>query len=214
MITLWGRKSSINVQKVTWTLAELGLAYEHKNVGGDQGGLNTPEFLKLNPQGLIPVLQDDDLTIWESHAIVRYLCAKYAENNLWFTDPAKQSLSERWVDWTITTLQPYYLGLFWMFFRMPPEKRKQKEITATVNQCEKKFALLDNHLAHQPYLAGNQFTMADIPAGSLLYRYFEMGLDVSRPPHLMQWYERLAERDAYQKTIMTSFEELRAKTGP
>jgi glutathione S-transferase len=212
MITLWGRKNSINVQKVLWTLAELNLSYEHKNVGGDNGGLDSAEFLQLNPHGRIPVLQDSKLTVWESNSIVRYLCAQYGKNILWFADPATQSLSERWVDWSLASLQPFYLGLFWGFYRTPPEKRNDHAIQGARENCIAHVDLINKHLAQHNYMAGNNFTMADILIGVLMFRYFEMGVNLPKPVNVMRWYDQLTQRPAYRETVMVPFDELRAKS--
>ncbi len=104
MIKIWGRRSAYNVQKVLWTVGELGLAYQHIDAGGSAGGLDQPDFLAMNPHGRIPVLVDDDLTVWESNSIVRYLCANYSRDHLWAEAPAKRSLAERWMDWELATL--------------------------------------------------------------------------------------------------------------
>lgn len=118
MLRVWGRRSAYNVQKVLWTVGELGLPYEHIDVGSLAGQLDTPEFLAMNPHGRIPVLADGETVVWESNSIVRYLSAAYG-GALWAAEPAERSLAERWMDWELATLQPDFLALFWGFFRMP-----------------------------------------------------------------------------------------------
>ena len=113
MIRLWGRKNSINVQKVQWTLGELAMPFEHVDAGGDAGGLDAPAFRAMNPHGRVPVLQDGDTAIWESNAIVRYLSAAYASGGLCPADPLERARYEAWMDWTLATLQPAIGGLFW-----------------------------------------------------------------------------------------------------
>ena len=123
MLKIWGRTSSINVQKVMWTVAELGLPHERIDVGGSFGGLDGPEYAALNPNRLIPVLQDGAIAVWESNAIVRYLAARHGAGGLWPEDPGRRSEADRWMDWQLTTLQPAISPIFWGLIRTPPEKR-------------------------------------------------------------------------------------------
>jgi glutathione S-transferase len=149
-ITVWGRRSAFNVQKVLWTLDELGLQYEHRNAGGSFGGLNTPEFLAMNPHGRVPVLVDGALTVWESHSIVRYLAATYGPGSLWPPLPAARSFADRWMDWSATTLQPDFMKLFWGYYRMPENQRDLQAIKAAVDACNHHFGVL----AEEPPLPG------------------------------------------------------------
>lgn len=208
MIEIWGRSSAYNVQKVLWTLGELELPYRHIDAGGSAGGLDQAEFLAMNPNGRIPVLADGDVTIWESNSIVRYLCAKYSQNRLWAETPAKRSLAERWMDWELATLQADFLDLFWGFYRTPEALRDHQKIQHAAARCRKHFALLDAHLAEHTFLAGDEFTMGDIPVATSLYRYFEMGIPTPEIPNVRRWYGALAERKAYREHIMTPFDEL------
>lgn len=211
MLKIWGRRSAYNVQKVLWAVGELGLPYEHFDVGGIVGELDAPEFLAMNPHGRIPVMVNGAIIIWESNSIVRYLGATYGEGTIWVTDPAERSLADRWMDWELATLQPDFLALFWGFFRTPTEQRDPAVLQSSLSRCEEHYRKLDAHLAHQTYLAGATFTMADIPCGTSLYRYFEMGVSVPLLPNLMAWYERLSKRQAFREHIMTPFEELRGQ---
>ena len=211
MLKIWGRRSAYNVQKVLWTAGELGLSYEHIDVGGVVGQLDAPEFRAMNPHGRIPVMVDGATIVWESNTIVRYLGATYGNGVLWVTDPAERSLADRWMDWELATLQPDFLELFWGFFRTPTEQHNHTVLQSSLSRCEKHYRKLDAHLAHQAYLAGATFTMADIPCGTSLYRYFEMGVSVPLLPNLMAWYERLSKRQAFREHIMTPFEELRGR---
>ena len=211
MLRILGRRSAYNVQKVLWTAGELGLRYEHIDVGGVAGRLDTPEFLALNPHGRIPVIVDGETVVWESNSIVRYLSATYGGGALWAVEPAERSLAERWMDWELATLQPDFLALFWGFFRTPVEQRNHAALESARSRCESHYRKLDSYLANQPYLAGATFTMADIPCATSLYRYFEMGVSVPFLPNLKAWYERLTKRQAYREHIMTPFEELRGR---
>jgi len=211
MLELWGRKNAYNVQKALWVLAELELEYVHHDVGSTLGDLETPEFLALNPHARIPLLADDGAVVWESNSIVRYLAARYGSGRLWSEDALERSYAERWMDWELTRLQPDFIDLFWGYYRTPPESRKQSAIDAAQQRCARHFELIDQHLAQQQYLAGESFTMGDIPCAVCLYRYFGMGLAVDKPGHVMQWYQRLSQRSAFANTVMTSFDELKGR---
>ena len=211
MIELWGRPNAYNVQKALWILRELGLEFIHYDVGSRRGDLDTPEFLALNPHGRIPVIRDNDAVVWESNSIVRYLAARYDPVTLWPPEPLARSCAERWMDWELDKLQPDFIDLFWGFYRTPAESRDHRLIDAARQKCAQHFRQLDRHLERQPFVAGESFTMGDIPCGICLYRYFEMGLDVEKPAGVMQWYGRLSQREAYRNTIMTPFDELKGR---
>lgn len=210
-LTIWGRRSSFNVQKVLWALDELGLSYEHRDAGGSYGGLETPDFLAMNPHGRVPVVRDGSLVVWESNSIVRYLAARYGAGSLWPVSPAERSFADRWIDWSATALQPDFMKLFWGHYRTPAAQRNLPELDSALAACTRHYRALDSHLAKQPFLASDVFTMADIPAGTSLYRYFKMGLPVEQPPAVMAWYERLQCRGAFQRHVMVPFDELHGR---
>lgn len=207
-ITLWGRRNSINVQKALWALGELGLAYAHVDAGGDAGGLDAPAFRSMNPHGRVPVLKDGEAAIWESNVIVRYLCAAYSPGGLCPADPAERAQAEAWMDWTCATLQPAIGGLFWAGYRTPAAQQDPRRVAQLTADCAAAVGALDAWLRERPFVAGDAFTMADIPAGVLVYRYFE--LDVARPaaPAVEGWRARLAERAPYREHVMRPFGEL------
>jgi glutathione S-transferase len=211
MLKVWGRRSAFNVQKALWAVGELGLPHRHIDVGGAFGGLDDPAFLAMNPHGRIPVIDDDGLVVWESHAVIRYLAARYGSGTLWPTDAAERSFADRWMDWSATTLQRDFMDLFWGYYRTPDERRDWPRIRELTESCTRHYRLLDGQLAQRPYLAGDRFTMADIPAGTTLYRYF--GLDLERPhiPNVEAWYQRLTARPAYREHVMVPFAELRGR---
>ncbi len=212
MLTVWGRKRSFNVQKVMWLVGELGITHEHLPAGGDFGGLDTPAFLAMNPHGHVPVIRDGDVVVWESHAILRYLAAAYGQGRFWTDSPAERSQADRWMDWSQASLQPDFLmGVFWGFYRTPEHLRDMGAVAAKVARCAAHMLLLDRVLADRPYLAGAELSLADIPAGTALYRYF--GLDIDRPsvPNVEAWYTRLQQCPAYGEHVMVPFEDLKAK---
>ena len=210
-IILWGRRSAFNVQKILWALGELDLAFEHRDAGGSAGGLDTPEFLAMNPHGRVPVLGDGEVRIWESHSILRYLGARHGGETFWPERPAERSVVDRWMDWSQTSWQPAFMRIFWGWYRTPEAQRDDTRTAAARAECERHLELLNQELTTRPFLAGSHFSLADIPAGTALYRWFEMELDVERPPNVMSWYQRLCERPAYQEHVMVPFDELRGR---
>jgi glutathione S-transferase len=211
VLTVYGRRSSLNVQKVLWAVAELRLAHRHVDAGGAAGGLDTPEFLAMNPNGRVPVIDDAGVTVWESQAIVRYLAAKYGSGTLWCEDPAERSLADRWMDWAQATWQPDFMNLFWGYWRTPERERHLERIERARNACASHLAIADEHLAKHEFVAGRRFGMGDVPLGTALYRYFELGLPTPELPHARAWYARLCEREPYREHVMRSFEDLRGR---
>jgi glutathione S-transferase len=207
-ITLWGRESSANVQKARWALGELGLGHEHIPLGGKHGGNRTPEYLAMNPNGLVPTLRDGELTLWESHAIVRYLAATYGAGSLWPEQPKLRALADQWTDWTATTFQPAWLDVFWTLVRTPEAQRDAARIASAVAASEKCFAVMDGQLARTPFLAGDQLTYADIVAGVAMYRWSTMPLERRPHPNVEAWHERLRERPAFRAGVEIDYAEL------
>ena len=212
MLTVYGRKSSFNVQKVMWLIGELGLAHRHIELGGPYGGLDTPEFRAMNPHGRVPVVDDGGTIIWESHAVLRYLAASYGRSRFWSNDAAQRSFSDRWMDWSQTTLQPDFLiGVFWGYYRTPASQRNMAAVDEKVRRCREHFRLIDSILADRQFLLGEDLSLADIPIGTTLYRYFN--IDIARPelPNIERWYVALQARPAYSTHVMVPFEELRGR---
>ncbi|HEY2177379.1 MAG TPA: glutathione S-transferase family protein [Caulobacteraceae bacterium] len=211
MLKLWGRRNSINVQKVLWTLAEIGLEYEHVNVGGPYGGLGEASFLAMNPHGRIPVIEDEGTAIWESNAIVRYLAARYSPGGLSPIDPAERARSDQWMDWCATALQPALMDFFWSWYRTPEAQRNEALNRAQLARAYRAFADLGQALGKQPFLSGSNLTMGDIPTGAMLYRYFTLEIDRPRLPRLEAWYERMCERESYRQGVMIPYDDLKGR---
>jgi glutathione S-transferase len=212
MLKVWGRRSSFNVQKVLWLIGELGLTHEHVPAGGGFGRLDEPAFRAMNPHGWVPVLQDGDLAVWESHAVLRYLAAQYSRGRFWIEDPARRSCVDRWMDWSHTTLQPDFLmGVFWGYYRTPEPDRDWQAIHRSLACCAAHFQLLDSMLATHSFLLGDDLSLADIPIGTALYRYFELDIDHPDVPNVRAWYQRLQQRPAYREHVMIPFDELRGR---
>jgi len=198
LLRLWGRLSSINVRKVVWTAQELGLPLQRTDAGGQFGIVREAYYLGLNPNGLVPVMEDEGsdgpVVLWESNTIVRYLCAKHAPGQLYPEPLPARFVAEQWMDWQQTTLNPAGRAAFMQWIRTPAAERNAALIAQSVAATEPLLALLDAHLARQPYMAGAQFTMADIPLGCDVHRWF--GLPQERPhwPHLERWFAALQAR--------------------
>ena len=207
-LTLWGRASSANVQKTLWALEELGVPYQHRFVGGAHGGLDTPEYRAMNPNGLVPVLQAGELTLWESHATLRYLSAAYGNDSLWRSDLRQRAIVDQWTDWTATTLQPAWISVFWLLVRTPQQLHDRKAIAAAHAKTLSALRILDANLAERDYLAGDRLSYADIAAGVSLYRWFSMEIDRPAMPGVENWYRRLQDRPAFRNTVMVSYAEL------
>jgi glutathione S-transferase len=215
MLTVWGRRSSFNLQKVMWLVGELGLAHRHLELGGRFGGLDTPEFRAKNPHGRVPVIDDGGTIVWESHAILRYLAARYGQGSFWSEDAATRSLADRWMDWSQTALQPDFLvGVFWGFYRTPEPQRDWRAIKERIAKCMRHFELLDRLLADRAFMLGDRLSLADIPIGTNLYRYFNLEIERPAVRNVEAWYRRLQERPAYRAHVMVPFEELRGRLDP
>ena len=187
MLRIWGRLSSINVRKVVLCTQALGLDFERIDAGLSYGVVNTPDYRSKNPNGLVPLLEDGDFTLWESNAIVRYLCAREG-SPLYPQNLQRRADAERWMDWQQTTLNPAGSPGFKQLIRTPEAQRDPAVIAASVAATEPLFAQIDEHLARQPFMAGDALTMADIPIACEVHRWW--GLPRPRPawPHLERWY--------------------------
>jgi glutathione S-transferase len=212
VLRVWGRRSSFNTQKVLWLVGELGLAHEHIPAGGDFGRLDEPAFRALNPHGRVPVIEDGDAVVWESHACLRYLAAKYGRGRLWHDDPADRAVVDGWMDWSQASLQPDFLnGVFWGYYRTPDAQRDWPAINKSLARCARHFRRLDDMLQARGFLLGDQLSLADIPIGTSLYRYFELDTDRPELPNVTRWYQNLQQRAAYREHVMISFAELRGR---
>lgn len=217
MLKIWGRASSVNVQKVLWAADELGLAYERIDLGGKFGGNDDPAYRAKNPNGLVPTIEDSDGTIvWESNAIVRYLAARYRlpgsgrGDDLWPEDPAQRSEADRWMDWALTVIGADMRTLFWGFVRDPVGANVGEMLQAADNAA-KLWARLDghlaaNHAAGRAFVAGGHLTMGDIPVGAYVQRWFSFPIERPALPHLAAWHERLGQRPGYRTHVMLPME--------
>lgn len=196
MLRLWGRLSSINVRKVVWAAQELGISLQRTDAGGQFGIVREARYLAMNPNGLVPLIEDEDtgVVLWESNPIVRYLCARHAPGSLYPEDIATRFAAEQWMDWQQTTLNPAGRDAFIQWIRTPAAQRSEALIATSVAATEPLMDLLDAHLARQPYLAGEHFTMADIPVGCEIHRWWGLPQERTARPHLERWYQAVSAR--------------------
>ena len=196
MLKIWGRMSSINVRKVVLAAQWLELPFERVDAGLTFGIVRTPEYLARNPNGLVPLIEDDGVELWESNVIVRYLCAKHSPGGLYPQALPQRFDAERWMDWQQTTINPAGRDAFIQLMRTAPDKRNADLIDKSVTATEPLMAVLDAHLATRAFMAGDSFTMADIPIACEMHRW--CGLPRERParPHLDRWYQGILARPA------------------
>ncbi|MGZ5094459.1 MAG: glutathione S-transferase family protein [Burkholderiales bacterium] len=202
MLKIWGRTNSINVQKVLWCCGELQLRFERIDAGMQFGVNNTPEYRSLNPNGLVPTIDDDGCVLWESHAIVRYLSRKHGIGTLWPADAYKAANADRWMEWYSTTLWLNLRPIFWNLVRTAPEKRNMIEVEESRKRLAANLAIVDAQLANADYVAGESFTMADIPLGVAAYRWFNLPIERPSMLHFERWYKRVCGRPAFQQHCM------------
>jgi glutathione S-transferase len=202
MLTIHGRISSINVQKVVLACEELKLPYVRHDAGGAFGIVKTPEYMAMNPNSLVPVLVDGDLILWESNAIVRYLAAKNGAGTLWPTDPAARALSDRWMDWQTTNLSVKMHAAFWGLIRTPAEKWDMAAITASAAASESAMAILDAALEGRRFIAADHLTMGDIALLAPVFRWRNLPLERMSRPNIDAWYAHMMARPGFDKALI------------
>ena len=210
-ITVWGRLSSSNVQVVLWCLDELGLDFKRIDAGFTYGVVDTPQYLDMNPNGTIPTLIDGESPpIFESGAILRYLAASYATDSFWPSDPVARAQIDKWAEWAkINIANLFTAPVFWQVVRTAPSRQDPEMIASNIAALTKYLKIAEARLAQDDYLAGDQFTLADIQMGHCLYRYFDIDIARADLPHLRRYYDRLCQRPAYAKYVMADYSELR-----
>ena len=195
-LKIWGRISSINVKKVVWTAQELGLNFERHEAGGVHGVVKTPAYMALNPNSQIPVMEDGDYVLWESNVVTRYLCAKHSSGNFYPENLQQRFDAERWMEWQQTMVNPASRNSFWHLIRLPLDQRDPALIAQSNAQVELLMAMLDAHLSSRSFMVGERFTMADIPLGCEVQRWFGLPQAREKRPHIERWYATLLARPA------------------
>ena len=205
MLQIYGRKNSNQVIQLMWAIEELGLDYKRHNVGGSFGGLDTHAYGKLNPNRLVPTIDDNGFVLWESYAIIRYLCHQYGKGSLWPDDPQKAALADQWMEWTNSRFMGTFFPIFWGLIRTEKENQEPEKIARLADDTGKLLQIVENNLSGKSYMTGEQLTMGDIPLGSMMFKYYT--LDIKRPslPNIEAWYARLCDRQAYQRHAMNPF---------
>ena len=201
MLKILGRTTSSNVQKVLWCCGEIGLAFERSDVGGAFGGNRTAEYLALNPNGLVPTIDDDGFVLWESNPIVRYLAAKHAMGTLCPADLRKRADADRWMDWQQTVAAGPMGVLFRALLRAPPDNVEPAELDAARRRAMAALVILDAQVGRARYVSGPELTMADIALGFIPHRWFKMPIERPSLPNLERWYRDLCERPAYRQHV-------------
>jgi glutathione S-transferase len=201
MLKVWGRKTSSNVQKVMWAIGELGLAHERIDIGGPFGGNKEPAYLAMNPNGLVPTIEDGDLILWESNTIVRYLASLHGKGSLEPADAKTRAHASKWMDWQISLLGPAITPAFLGLIRTAAEKRDTAAIAASQAKTIDAMRILDGALAKSAYVAGDAFSYGDIPVGVMAYRYPQLVPERPELKNLARWYQAIEARKAFRDHV-------------
>lgn len=202
MLKIWGRNTSSNVQKVIWALGEMKLPFERIDVGGAFGKTKDAAYLAMNPNSLVPTLEEEDgFTLWESNSIVRYLAAKHSNHTLDPADLKVRAVAQKWMDWQLSVLGPAITPVFWGLIRTPPEQRDATAIAAGKEKTIAAAKLMDTQLGKTQYLAGNDFSYGDIPVGIMIYRYMQLIPERPPMPSLDRWYAAISSRAAFKEQV-------------
>ena len=200
-LRLWGQPKSINVQKVLWALDELDLEFEGIDAGGKFGRVKEADFLTLNPNGLVPTLEDGNAAIWESNAILRYLAAKYGAAPFLPTDLAQRARADAWADWNTSTFWEYVRPVQIQLIRTPEDKRDQSLVSASLERVNAAVRILDRELTRKPFLAGDDFTFGDIPVATTAQRWFNLPIERPEVKALSAWYERVNQHSGFKRWV-------------
>jgi len=203
MLKVWGRKNSANVQKVMWAIGELKLPHERIDIAGAFGKNREAPYLALNPNGLVPTLEDGDLVLWESNTIVRYLARAHGRGSLEPADPKARARAGQWMDWQLSVLGPAIHETFWGLVRTAPEKRNLAAIETSKKRTTAAITILDAQLAKTAYVAGDEFSMGDIPVGIFGYRFHALVKERPPLPHFERWFAAISARPAFRDHILS-----------
>ncbi len=213
MIKVWGRKTSSNVQVVLWCLAELGIEFDRTDAGIHYGVVNTAEYLSMNPNATVPTIIDgDNPPMWESAAINRYLARRYASAPFWPDDPIDQARVDQWAEWSkLNVGLNFSVPIFWKVVRTPKAQQDPQAIASAVARLNQILQIAEDRLAAHQYLTGDDFTLADVMFGHLLYRFYTIDIERAKLAGLERYYQDLQSRPAYREHVMVNYDELRAK---
>jgi glutathione S-transferase len=202
MLRIWGRATSSNVMKILWLCEELGIPFERMDIGGPFGGTQEPSYLALNPNALVPTIEDDGFVLWESNAILRYLARSHAPAHAVYPQELRAAADcDRWMDWQQTALNPPLVTVYFTLFRIPEPERNWPAFEKARAQVGSLFAMLDERLARHAFLCGDALTLADIAIGIYAYRWLKLPLDRPAAPHLQRWHDALAARPGFARHV-------------
>ncbi len=202
MLKIWGRLNSINVMKVMWCVEELDIEHQRIDAGMQHGVVGEDFYAKLNPNRQIPTIDDGGLILWESNVIVRYLSAKYGSGSLSPVDIGERAVADQWMDWQQTTVHPDITFIFWAVVRDLKENQDPEKLAAAASRLGNNWQLVDEQLANRDYLCGDHFTMADIPLGTAVWRWYNMETDRPSLTNVEAWHDRLKQRAGFQQYVM------------
>ena len=210
MITIWGRKTSSNVQAVMWCIEELAITYNRIDAGFTYGVVNSEEYLAMNPNGTVPTIEDGaNVSLWESGAILRYLANQYADNNFWPADSVERAHVDQWAEWSkINIAMAFTAPIFWRVARTPTDQQDLAAINKAITVFEDALTIADSQLQNNPYLAGSQFSLADIQFAHVLYRYYDIQIVRKSLDAVAQYFDRIKQRAAYRQHVAISYAEL------
>ena len=202
-LVIWGRTNSVNVQKVLWCLTELNLPYQRIDAGMAHGKTREPAYLAMNPNARIPTLVEGDFALWESNSIMRYLCMAHGRGTpIYPQEPKRRAAVDRWLDWTLSMVQPVDRPVFWALVRTPPAERDMAKIQKDADAEAIVWRVAEHHLSTRRFIEGDDFTIADIALGAYARRW--LGVEgITRPsqPHLERWLKELGNRPGYKTFI-------------
>ena len=201
MITLWGLRNSSNVQKVTWALGELGLAFERRDLGGSFGGTRDPDYLAINPNGLVPTIRDGGLVLFESDAILRHLARRHGEGTLWPRDVGQAALADQWTGWATTTFYPAVRPLFFASVRTRRAEQDLSSLGPAAERLAPVIAILERALEGRRFLLGDALTFGDIGPAIVARRALLVPHGAPAAPNVARWLDRLRERPAFRDHV-------------
>ena len=202
MLTVYGRKSSANVQKVRWICSEGNLEFKTEIVGGKYGGLTSPEFIRLNPNSTIPVLKDGDFILYESNSIIKYISDKF--DILRSDSQEKIALNNQWIDWSSSVFGLNCSTYTAHNILLPIGQRNSNLASDAKKKIRLCFELLNTQLEKTNYLLDNELSLADIPIGCWIHRCVVLNLEISEFKSLENLYNHLKERNAFQTAVIST----------
>ena len=202
-LTIWGRANSVNVQKVLWCLCELDLPFERVDAGMQFGRTREADYLAMNPNARIPTLVEGDFVLWESNSIMRYLCLAHGHGTpIYPGGPRQRAAVERWLDWTLSTVQPIERPVFWGLVRTPPEQRDMIQIQKDADAAAELWRIVDRQVATRRFMEGDEFTLADLALGAYARRW--LGVEgIARPTldNVNRWFAELSRRPGFAQYV-------------